>query len=241
MAYVFRHEELGLLGRLALQTFANDNTHVSLEIAGDPADLMTAKRAAIFKPLAAELTRCLEARGGSMDVPPGAAPPVSPPPSQELVKSKLMQCERCGAGAAAQCAHVCDWASTGHRSAHGAASGYAEDLAGAGAHAAPAAGGIQCHHCPPGQDTLPLTWVEVARYVTVYNKSMPLSNAERQWRYRARCRARQPLCFPNTHRLYIAPMVTHATLTCAVWAGGDLMPLRALPPPLLPAPVRLHA
>lgn len=70
MAYVFRHEELGLLGRLVLHTFAHDTTHVSLELAGDPADPMTAKRAAIFKPLAAELTRRLEARGGSMDVPP---------------------------------------------------------------------------------------------------------------------------------------------------------------------------
>ena len=101
MAYVFRHRELGLLGRIVLQAFADGNTHVSLELAGDPADPMTAKRAAIFKPLAAELTSRLEAQGGNMDVPPGMKPPSMPPSSSgEWVESKLMQCEKCDAGVA---------------------------------------------------------------------------------------------------------------------------------------------
>jgi hypothetical protein len=36
MAYVFRHEELGLLGRLVLQDMAGANCHISLELSGDP-------------------------------------------------------------------------------------------------------------------------------------------------------------------------------------------------------------
>lgn len=99
MAYVFRHQDLGLLGRLVLQVFAGVHTHISLELAGDPADPMTAKRAELFKPLAAELTHRLEALGGSMEYPPGMTAP-SPPPSYDLVESKMMQCERCDAGVA---------------------------------------------------------------------------------------------------------------------------------------------
>lgn len=100
MAYVFRHQKLGLLGRLVLQDVGGQ-THVAMEIAGDPDDPMTAKRAAIFKPLAAELTQRLEAQSGPAVAPPGGASPSALPPSSgELVESKLMQCNRCGTGVA---------------------------------------------------------------------------------------------------------------------------------------------
>jgi len=100
MAFVFRHQALGLLGRIVLQDIAGGNSHISLELAGDPDDPMTAKRAAIFKPLGLELANRLEARTGSMPPGHGVTPPSPAPPSHELVESKLMQCERCGAGVA---------------------------------------------------------------------------------------------------------------------------------------------
>ncbi len=59
-AYVFRHEELGLLGRLILQDMVGANCHISLELSGDPGDPMTEKRAAIFKPLGMDLASRLE-------------------------------------------------------------------------------------------------------------------------------------------------------------------------------------
>ncbi len=99
-AYVFRHEELGLLGRLILRDIAGANCHISLELSGDPDDPMTEKRAAIFKPLGMELASRLEKQLGSAGTVQGLTPPSSPPPSHELVESKMMQCEQCDAGVA---------------------------------------------------------------------------------------------------------------------------------------------
>ena len=99
-AYVFRHEELGLLGRLILQDIAGANCHISLELSGDPDDPMTEKRAAIFKPLGMELASRLEKQLGSASTADNLTPPSPPPPSDELVESKMMQCEHCDAGVA---------------------------------------------------------------------------------------------------------------------------------------------
>jgi hypothetical protein len=99
-AYVFRHAELGLLGRLLLQDIAGANCQISLELAGDPDDPMTAKRAAIFKPLGMELANRLEQQLGNAGTAHGLTPPSPPPPSHELVESKMMQCARCDAGVA---------------------------------------------------------------------------------------------------------------------------------------------
>jgi hypothetical protein len=96
-AYVFRHAELGLLGRLILQDMAGANCQISLELAGDPDDPMTAKRAAIFKPLGMELASRLEQQLGSAGPAQRFTPPAPPPPSHELVESKMMQCECCAA------------------------------------------------------------------------------------------------------------------------------------------------
>ena len=100
MAYVFRHEELGLLGRLILQDMAGANCHISLELSGDPNDPMTEKRAAIFQPLGLELASRLEKQLGSASTTSDFTPPSPPPPSHALVESKMMQCERCDAGVA---------------------------------------------------------------------------------------------------------------------------------------------
>ena len=64
--YVFRHTQLGELGRIILQGRPDGRTHVTCEVVGDADDPMTEKRAAIFKPLGMELTRQLDmATGGT--------------------------------------------------------------------------------------------------------------------------------------------------------------------------------
>lgn len=101
-AYVFRHPELGDLGRLVLQGRPDGRTHLTCEVAGDPADPMTAKRAAIFQPLGLELASKFDkATGGTGngDVP-WVEPPPRPPEPKKGVASKLMQCETCEAGVA---------------------------------------------------------------------------------------------------------------------------------------------
>jgi hypothetical protein len=100
MAYVFRHHEPGLLGRLVLREIAAGNSHISLELAGDPTDPMTEKRAAIFQPPGLDLANRLEARTGGRGTMQGFTPPSPSPPSHEVVESKMMQCERCDAGVA---------------------------------------------------------------------------------------------------------------------------------------------
>lgn len=100
VAYVFRHQELGLLGRILLQDAAGGQCHVSMEVAGDPADPMTARRLEVFDPVAKDLVRRLEVQTGSRGGGRHVEPLSSPPEPGEVVESKLMQCERCDAGVA---------------------------------------------------------------------------------------------------------------------------------------------
>jgi len=44
VAYVFRHYDLGLLGRIVVQDITGSQCLVSLEVAGDPEDPMTDRR-----------------------------------------------------------------------------------------------------------------------------------------------------------------------------------------------------
>ncbi len=99
-AYVFRHTQLGELGRILLQGRPDGRTHVTCEVVGDPNDPMTQKRAAIFKPLGMEMTRQLDRATGGSGEGKWVDPPAHPPEPQKTIASKLMQCERCGAGVA---------------------------------------------------------------------------------------------------------------------------------------------
>ena len=49
-AYVFRHATLGQLGRVVLQDRSDGRCQLSCEVAGDPADPMTAERRRILNP-----------------------------------------------------------------------------------------------------------------------------------------------------------------------------------------------
>ena len=101
-AYVFRHRVLGELGRILLQELGDGRCHISCEVVGDPSDPMTARRMAIFKPLGLQLTRQMELAMGSTAAE-GAGevgPPPHPPQAKEVIESKRMACERCGAAVA---------------------------------------------------------------------------------------------------------------------------------------------
>src|SRR5260370_18567604 len=100
-AYVFRHRVLGELGRILLQGLDDGRCHISCEVVGDPSDPMTTEWTAIFKPFGLELTRQMEA---VMDRAPEDAGPVDPPPrppeAKEMIESKIIPCEHCGAAMA---------------------------------------------------------------------------------------------------------------------------------------------
>ena len=99
-SYVFRHAELGELGRILLQGRPDGQTHVTCEVVGDPGDPMTAKRAAIFEPLSRKMTRQLDMATGGTGEGPSVDPLPHPPDPLQRNASELMQCETCGAGVA---------------------------------------------------------------------------------------------------------------------------------------------
>src|SRR3954469_20273541 len=95
-AYVFRHRSLGLLGRILLQDTGDGRSRVTCELAGDPADPMTARRAEVFKPLGLELAHRLESQVGTVPEALAAPPPPQPPPSRDVVESYVIPLDRCG-------------------------------------------------------------------------------------------------------------------------------------------------
>jgi hypothetical protein len=93
-AYVFRHTTLGQLGRIVLEDHPDGRAQVTCEIAGDPADPMTAQRKALFEPVAMDLVRRLETQTGSVGGENVALPRRLPEPA-ERIASKLIQCDTC--------------------------------------------------------------------------------------------------------------------------------------------------
>jgi len=98
--YVFRHTQLGNLGRIILQGRPDGWTQVTCEVVGDANDPMTEKRAAIFKPLGIELANQLERATGGTGGDESVFPPPRPAEPLKRVASTLMQCERCDANVA---------------------------------------------------------------------------------------------------------------------------------------------
>lgn len=95
--YVFRHTELGDLGRLLVQEESRGRTHITSEIAGDPDDPMTRRRRAILEPIIDELDRQMTHRYG--EEAPTSRPP-SPGSQGELIESQVIPCRRCDRPAA---------------------------------------------------------------------------------------------------------------------------------------------
>lgn len=99
--YIFRHTQLGRLGRIVMQGRMDERSQVSCEIAGDPNDPMTEKRAAIFKPLGKKIAdemHQITSRGITGTANINIPPPTTPPEPRKGIARKLMQCEKCDAG-----------------------------------------------------------------------------------------------------------------------------------------------
>lgn len=96
-AYLFRHQMLGDLGRIVLTDEPGGLCRITSEVAGNPADPMTQERLKIFEPLSAALIEAFDHVRGEPSSPlePIKAP-AFPPGSEELVASKVLQCEFCG-------------------------------------------------------------------------------------------------------------------------------------------------
>jgi hypothetical protein len=102
-AFNFRHARLGDIGRIFLQDHPDGQTQILCEVVGDPDDPMTAKRAAIFKPIGIELSNQLDAALGSKAQPVSKQdllPVEQLPKSIEKIASKLIPCLKCGRPAA---------------------------------------------------------------------------------------------------------------------------------------------
>ncbi|MHB9148351.1 MAG: hypothetical protein ACYC2U_08330 [Candidatus Amoebophilus sp.] len=91
-AYVYRHEELGNLGRIVLLPHANNQTQFVCEVAGDPGDPMTKQRQAVLEPITKELLNHMESILGKGQ---GDLAPYTLKPERLVVKSEIMPCEVC--------------------------------------------------------------------------------------------------------------------------------------------------
>lgn len=98
--YGFRHESLGELGRIILQSLPNGQCNVASEVSGEPDDPMTEVRLEILRPISEQISAALKAAFGDGDQASSKVAPKSPQEPGEVVESKLMPCARCGAPAA---------------------------------------------------------------------------------------------------------------------------------------------
>ena len=91
-AFVFRHKEVGELGRLRVQQ-VRGQTRISSEVVGDPADPMTKKRQATLEPLTSKISDEMVRFTGEPEKT--TPPPPSPKDQGEVVASRLLQCNHC--------------------------------------------------------------------------------------------------------------------------------------------------
>ncbi len=92
--YTFRHKDFGDIGRIRLKGTGN-NTMINLDVTGDPDDPMTAKRREIFEPIGMRIANQMESivGKGTEKLPPTPMPTTD----KNIVESKIMRCETCGA------------------------------------------------------------------------------------------------------------------------------------------------
>ncbi len=74
--FIFRHRQLGTLGRVRIQERAASGSYLVTEVVGDPAVPRTQKRAALFEPLSRDICALLATDADTSDrgePPPAAA------------------------------------------------------------------------------------------------------------------------------------------------------------------------
>jgi hypothetical protein len=89
--YVFRHDELGELGRILI-ILRGANSQINCEVFVDPNDPMTEKRREIFEPIGKEISKIMSLScGESEDVPEEYSSPIE----EQLVRSMVYPCQTC--------------------------------------------------------------------------------------------------------------------------------------------------
>ena len=94
-AFIFRHQDIGELGRIVLKDLTKGQCHITSEVVGDPDDPMTKKREAMFIPLSKKVTDMLELIFAESSEKPSTSNNPTPD-AQEIVESKLIPCDKCG-------------------------------------------------------------------------------------------------------------------------------------------------
>jgi hypothetical protein len=92
--YIFRHGTLGTLGRIRIQERATGGSHLVCEVAGDPNDPNTARRAELFEPLGRSIAALLPTDTEALarrEPLPGA-----PHDSGQWIRSERICCVECG-------------------------------------------------------------------------------------------------------------------------------------------------
>ncbi len=91
-AYVFRHTQLGELGRLLLLPHSSGQTQFSCEVVGSPDDPLTLKRREILEPITRSMLEKMEMICGNSS---GTSQAYSLGKEHHLIKSEVMPCEKC--------------------------------------------------------------------------------------------------------------------------------------------------
>ena len=94
MSYVFRHTQLGELGRLLIVPHTSKQTQFRVEVTGDHHDPMTQKRQTILEPITRELLEKIDTILGQPSLSE-TPPPYESPKENHLIKSQVIPCERC--------------------------------------------------------------------------------------------------------------------------------------------------
>lgn len=91
MSYVFRHDELGELGRILIVPHGTQS-QICYEVVGEPGDPMTKKRQAIFEPISKEFAGIMTSICGNGEGTPG---PYISPKEKQMIKSMVYPCSTC--------------------------------------------------------------------------------------------------------------------------------------------------
>lgn len=94
-SYVFRHDELGELGRILVLPHTNGiQTQLTAEVSGSPDDPLTKKRRLILEPIAKKL---MDSMAGICGDGEGKLESYVSPQEQHIIKSMIYPCEVCRA------------------------------------------------------------------------------------------------------------------------------------------------
>lgn len=75
---------------------SNNQPNIACEVVGEPDDSMTQIRLNILQPLSEQIINAMSSVLGSGHQEKFTTPPLSPKAPREVIKTKLIHCQRCG-------------------------------------------------------------------------------------------------------------------------------------------------